>query len=57
MADNVAKLIEIREKTKLELRRLLFNIKNSINSSKVGSAVLNFLPVFFEAGLSCPQHL
>lgn len=48
MAANVARLIEIREKTKLELRRLLFNIKNSINPSKVGSAVLNFLPVFLK---------
>ncbi len=48
MAENIAKLIEIREKAKIELRRLLFNIKNSIHISKVGSAILNFLPVFLK---------
>jgi hypothetical protein len=48
MAENIAKLIEIREKAKLELRKLLFNIKNSIQTSTVGTAVLNFLPVFLK---------
>ena len=48
MAENIGKLIEIREKAKLELRKLLFNIKNSIQTSTVGSAVLNFLPVFLK---------
>ncbi|WP_029033314.1 hypothetical protein [Salinimicrobium terrae] len=48
MAENIGKLIEIREKAKLELRKLLFNIKNSIQISTVGSAVLNFLPVFLK---------
>ena len=48
MADNIARLIEIREKTKLELRRLLFNIKNSLHLSKVGTAILDFLPVFLK---------
>lgn len=48
MADNISKLIEIREKTKLELRRLLFHIRNSIQTSKAGTAVLNFLPVFLK---------
>ena len=48
MAENIAHLIDIREKAKLELRRLLFNVKNSIQASAVGSAVLNFLPVFLK---------
>ncbi|MCX2838673.1 hypothetical protein OQ279_10985 [Salinimicrobium sp. MT39] len=48
MAENIAKLIEIREKAKIELRKLLFNIKNSIQASAVGTAVLNFLPVFLK---------
>jgi hypothetical protein len=48
MAENIARLIEIREKAKLELRRLIFNIKNSIQCSTVGSAILNFLPVFLK---------
>ena len=48
MADNIARLIDIREKAKLELRRLLFNVKNSIQTSRVGSAILNFLPVFLK---------
>ncbi|UZH55977.1 hypothetical protein JRG66_03630 [Salinimicrobium tongyeongense] len=48
MADNIARLIEIREKAKIELRKLLFNIKNSIQTSAVGAAVLNFLPVFLK---------
>ena len=48
MAENIARLIDTREKAKLELRRLLFNIKNSIQASTVGSAVLNFLPVFLK---------
>lgn len=48
MADNVARLIEIREKAKLELRRLLFNIRNSIQTSSLGTAILNFLPIFLK---------
>ncbi|WP_345599121.1 hypothetical protein VS868_02855 [Salinimicrobium sp. 3283s] len=48
MAENIAKLIEIREKAKIELRKLLFNIKNSIQASAVGTAVLSFLPVFLK---------
>jgi hypothetical protein len=48
MADNISRLIEIREKAKLELRKLLFQIRNSIQTSKVGTAVLNFLPVFLK---------
>lgn len=48
MADNIARLIEIREKAKLELRRLLFNVKNSLHLSKIGTALLDFLPVFLK---------
>jgi hypothetical protein len=48
MADNIARLIEIREKAKLELRRLLFNVKNSIQTSRVGSAIFGFLPIFLK---------
>lgn len=48
MAENIARLIDIREKAKLELRRLLFNLKNSIQSSKISNAILNFLPVFLK---------
>ena len=48
MADNIGRLIEIREKAKLELRRLLFNIKNSLHLTKMGSALLEFLPVFLK---------
>ena len=48
MADNIARLIEIREKAKIELRRLLFNIKNSLHQSKLGTAILDFLPVFLK---------
>lgn len=48
MAENIAHLIEIREKIKLELRRHLFNIKNSIKDSSLGGAVLEYLPVFLK---------
>ncbi|MFD2517872.1 hypothetical protein [Salinimicrobium flavum] len=48
MTDNIARLIEIREKTKLELRRLLFNIKNSLHLNKITTAILEFLPVFLK---------
>ncbi len=48
MADNIARLIEIREKTKLEIRKLLFNIKNSIHTSNLGNGILNFLPMFLK---------
>ncbi len=48
MADNISRLIEIREKTKLELRRILFNIKNSLQVSKISSAILEFLPIFLK---------
>ena len=48
MADNISRLIEIREKIKLELRRILFNIKNSLQFSKVNGAILEFLPVFLK---------
>ena len=48
MADNIARLIEIREKAKLELRKLLSNIRNSFQTSRIGGAILNFLPVFLK---------
>ncbi len=48
MTDKIDRLIEIREKIKLELRRHLFNLKNSIQDSKISSTVLGFLPVFLK---------
>lgn len=50
MAENIARLIEIREKIKLELRRHLFNIKNSIKVSSLSGAILEYLPVFLKIG-------
>ncbi len=47
-ADNIARLIEIRERAKLEIRKILFNIKNSLQVTKIGAAVLNVLPVFLK---------
>src|SRR5690606_27940998 len=49
-AENIARLIAIREKIKLELRRHLFNIKNSIKESSLSGAVLEYLPVFLKIG-------
>lgn len=48
LLENVARLIEIREKIKLELRGHLFNIKNAIRESKVASTVIDYLPVFIK---------
>lgn len=48
MIDKVDRLIEIREKIKLELRRHLFNMKNAIQESKLSSTILGFLPVFLK---------
>ncbi|GAB2778350.1 hypothetical protein [Salinimicrobium soli] len=48
LADNISRLIEIREKAKLEIRRLLFNIRNSLQDSRLGIAILNFLPIFLK---------
>lgn len=45
---NVSKLIDIREKIKIELRGHLFNIKNAIRESKVASTVIDYLPVFLK---------
>ena len=45
LTDNISRLIEIREKAKIEIRRILFNVKNSLQSSKVAGAMLEFLPV------------
>lgn len=50
MADSIAKLIEIREKIKLELRRHLFNIKNSIKETTLTGAIMEYLPVFLKLG-------
>ena len=50
MAENIARLIEIREKIKLELRRHLFNIKNSIKETSLTGAIMEFLPVFLKLG-------
>ena len=47
-ADNIARLIEIREKAKLDIRKILFSIKNSLQVSKIGSGILNILPVFLK---------
>ena len=48
MADNISRLIEIREKAKIEIRRVLFNIKNSLQTSRITTAILEFLPVFLK---------
>lgn len=48
MADKIDRLIEIREKIKLELRRHLYNLKNAIQTSKFSSTILGFLPVFLK---------
>ena len=48
LADNISRLIEIREKAKLEIRKILFGIKTSLQSSKITNAILNFLPVFLK---------
>lgn len=48
LLQNVSKLIDIREKIKLELRGHLFNIKNAIRESKVASTVIDYLPVFLK---------
>jgi len=50
MADSIARLIEIREKIKLELRRHLFNIKNSIKETTFTGAFMEYLPVFLKLG-------
>ena len=48
MTRNLAQLITLREKIKLDLRKLLFNLRNSRQVSRIGGAVLNFLPVFLK---------
>ncbi|MFD0978002.1 hypothetical protein [Salinimicrobium gaetbulicola] len=48
MTEKLDRLIEIREKIKLELRRHLFNLKNSILDSKFHSTILGLLPVFLK---------
>lgn len=48
LAENVDRLIQIREKIKLELRGHLFNIKNAIRESKVASTVVEYLPMFLK---------
>jgi len=48
MTEKLDRLIEIREKIKLELRRHLFNLKNAIQDSKFSSTVLGMLPVFLK---------
>lgn len=48
LAENISRLIEIREKIKLELRGHLFNIKNSIKDSSVARKVVEYLPVFLK---------
>ena len=48
MAENVASLIDIREKIKLELRGHIFNIRNAIRESRVASTVIEYLPVFLK---------
>lgn len=48
LLQNVSKLIDIREKIKIELRGHLFNIKNAIRESKVASTVIDYLPVFIK---------
>ena len=48
LADNISRLIEIREKIKLELRGHLFNIKNAIKDSSVARKVVEYLPVFLK---------
>ncbi len=48
LAVSIARLIEIREKIKLELRRHLFNIKNSIKETTLTGAIMEYLPVFLK---------
>ena len=48
IAENVARLIELREKIKLELRGHIFNIRHAIRESKVASTVIEYLPVFLK---------
>lgn len=45
---NIARLIEIREKIKLELRGHLFSLKHSLEESKISSSILDYLPVFLK---------
>ena len=48
MANNIAQLIDIREKAKTELRKLILSIKDSLQNSRAGTAMLRFLPVFLK---------
>ena len=48
MAENVDRLIKIREKIKLELRGHLFNIKNAIRESRIATTVVEYLPMFLK---------
>ena len=48
LTDNIAQLIDIRERAKAELRRLLTGFKDSFQVTRAGTAVLKFLPVFLK---------
>lgn len=48
MADNISRLIEIREKAKIEIRKILFGIKSSLKYSRITNALLLILPVFLK---------
>lgn len=48
MAENVDRIITLREKIKLELRGHLFNIKYAIRESKIASTVIEYLPTFLK---------
>lgn len=48
VSDNISKLIEIREKIKLELRGHLFDLKNTVSRSVVANRILDFMPVFLK---------
>ena len=48
MAENISGLIEIREKAKLEIRKILFGIKSSLKSSRITNAVMKILPIFLK---------
>lgn len=48
MVENICKLIELREKLKLELKSHLFDVKNCISKPAVSNKSLDFLPLFLK---------
>lgn len=48
MAKNIHKLIETREKIKLELRRYIHHLKTAENASTLEKRIADFLPVYLK---------